>query len=287
MFAIPTPGRYRDTQFHKLHLASGRPRGRRFACSKRRHRTMTKTLGFIGSGMIGSAVARLAVAAGLDVVLSNSRGPETLADLVAELGEHSRAATPAEAAQAGDLVVATIPLNAYDRLPAAALAGKTVIDTMNYYPDRDGRIAELDTGELTSSALVQRHLADSHVVKAFNNIDFHRLFTLARPSGAPDRSALPIAGADQAAKTQVAQLLGTLGYDAVDIGTLADSWRSEPGSPVYVQPYFPATRPEGMRDEEAFGWFLSTPGVPVPGDQVKKLAGMAVRGTAGGSFATD
>ncbi len=149
----------------------------------------TQALGLIGSGNIGSALARLAVTAGLDVVLSNSRGPQTLSDLVAELGGHARAATPAEAAQAGDLVVATVPMNAYDQLPAAALAGKTVIDTMNYYPDRDGHIAELDAGELTSSALVQRHLAGSQVVKAFNSIDFRRPFTLARPAGVLDLSA--------------------------------------------------------------------------------------------------
>ncbi|WP_345432591.1 NADPH-dependent F420 reductase [Actinoallomurus vinaceus] len=245
---------------------------------------MTGTLGLIGSGMIGSALARLAVAAGLDVVLSNSRGPETLADLVTDLGEHARAATPAEAAAAGDLVVATVPLNAYDRLPAAALAGKTVIDTMNYYPERDGRIAELDAGTLTSSALVQRHLADSHVVKAFNNIDFRRLFTGARPAGASDRSALPIAGDDAAAKAHVARLLDALGYDAVDIGVLADSWRSEPGTPVYVTPYM-AERPAGMSREEAQRWFFETPGVPVPADRVGELTDTAVRGPAGGSRA--
>ncbi|MDF3144691.1 MULTISPECIES: NADPH-dependent F420 reductase [unclassified Streptomyces] len=231
---------------------------------------MTKILGLIGSGMIGSSVARLAVAAGLDVVLSNSRGPETLADLVAELGEHARAATPEEAAQAGDLVVATVPLKAYDLLPVAALAAKTVIDTMNYYPDRDGRVAALDSGELTSSALVQRHLARSHVVKAFNNIDFRRLATSARPSGAPDRSALPVAGDDPGAKAEVARLLDTLGYDCVDIGTLADSRRSEPGTPVYVQPYM-APRPEGLGQQEAQRWFFETPGVPVSAERVKEL----------------
>jgi 8-hydroxy-5-deazaflavin:NADPH oxidoreductase len=237
----------------------------------------TRTLGLIGSGMIGSALARLAATAGLDVVLSNSRGPETLAELVAELGQHARAATPAEAAQAGDLVVATVPLSAYERLPAAALTGKTVIDTMNYYPDRDSHIAALDAGELTSSELVQRHLPDSRVVKAFNNIDFHSLFTLARPSGAPDRSALPVAGGDGTAKAQVAWLLDALGYDAVDIGTLADSWRSQPGTPVYVQPYFPAQRPEGMSEDDAYRWFLETPRVPVPAGQVKELADLATR----------
>lgn len=231
---------------------------------------MTETLGLIGSGNIGSALARLAVAAGLDVVLSNSRGPDTLANLVAELGEHARAGTPAQAAQAGDLVVVTVPLHTYTQLPAAALAGKTVIDTMNYYPDRDGRIPRLDSGEQTSSTLVQQHLAGSTVVKAFNNIDFRRLFTSARPAGAADRSAVPIAGDDAATKAQVAQLLDVLGYDAVDIGTLADSWRSEPGTPIYVQPYLPA-KPKGLSQEDKAHWFFQTPGVPVPAAMVKVL----------------
>ncbi|MDX2938196.1 NADPH-dependent F420 reductase [Streptomyces ipomoeae] len=242
--------------------------------------TKPQTLGLIGSGMIGGAVARLAVAAGLDVVLSNSRGPETLAELVEELGDRARAATPAEAARTGDLVVATIPLHAYERLSAADLAGKTVIDTMNYYPDRDGRLAELDAGDLTSSALVQRHLAESYVVKAFNNIDFRRLFTSARPAGAADRSALPIAGDHAAAKAEVTRLLDVLGYDAVDLGTLADSWRSEPGTPVYVQPYL-AERPAGLSQEEAGRWFFETPGVPLPVARVKELIDAAVRLPAG------
>lgn len=237
---------------------------------------MTKTLGLIGSGMIGGAVARLAVAAGLDVVLSNSRGPDTLAGLVGELGARAWAATPDEAARAGDLVVAAIPMHAYDRLPAAALAGKTVIDTANYYAQRDGRIAELDTGRMTSSALVQRHLADSYVVKAFNNTSCGHLSTrVARPSGAPDRSALPLAG-DAAAKSQVVRLMDALGYDGVDIGTLADSWRMGHGSPVYVQPYI-APQPQGLRPGEADRWFFEDPGVPVSANRVKALAATAVR----------
>lgn len=231
---------------------------------------MTRTLGLIGSGNIGTAIARLAVAAGYDVVLSNSRGPETLADLVAELGEHARAATPAEAAQVGDLVVATIPLAAYPQLPADALAGKTVIDTMNYYPDRDGEIAELTGDTATSSDLVQRHLTQSSVVKAFNNIDFVRLLTLARPAGAADRTALPIAGNDQHATEQAAQLLDALGYDAVPYGKLADSRRSQPGTPVYVQPYMPA-RPENLPQDQLQSWFLETPGTSVPANQVNEL----------------
>lgn len=241
---------------------------------------MTKTLGLIGAGNIGSALARLALAAGLDVVLSNSRGPQTLADLITELGPHARAATPAETAQAADLVVATIPLNAYEQLPAAALAGKTVIDTMNYYPDRLGHIAALDDTTLTSSELVQRHLADSHVVKAFNNVDFVRLISLARPAGAHDRSALPIAGDDATAKAQAAGLLDALGYDAVDIGTLADSRRSQPGTPVYVDPYFTAKPAEGLSQEEMYGWYVQAPGTAVPADRVKELAASAARPAA-------
>ena len=124
-------------------------------------------------------MARLAVAAGHDVVLSNSRGPETLADLVSQLGPHARAATTREAAQAGDVVVVTIPLRAYQSVPADPLRGKVVIDTMNYYPQRDGRVPELDDESTTTSELVQAHLPEARVVKAFNNIHFAHL-SLAR-----------------------------------------------------------------------------------------------------------
>src|SRR3954454_14387711 len=123
------------------------------------------TIGLIGSGNIGSTVARLAVAAGHDVVMSNSRGPETLADLVSDLGDHARAATATEAAQAGDVVVVTIPLKNYREVPVEELAGKIVIDTMNYYPGRDGQIADLDSQSTTSSELLQAHLPASRVVK--------------------------------------------------------------------------------------------------------------------------
>lgn len=240
---------------------------------------MPSTLGLIGSGMIGSAVARLAVAAGIDVVLSNSRGPETLADLVADLGRQARAATPAEAARAGDLVVAAIPLRAFAQLPAEALAGKTVLDTANYYPERDGHLPKLDAGELTSSALLQRQLAGSTVVKAFNNITPHQLFSLARPAGALDRSALPLASDDAEAKAAAARLMDVLGYDAVDIGPLADSWRSEPNTPVYVQPYLGEA--PAMSLEAFFRWTLQTPGIVVPAAQVGKLVATAERQPAG------
>jgi len=195
------------------------------------------TLGFIGSGNIGSTVARLAVAAGHEVVLSNSRGPHTLADLVAELGPSARAATPAEAASAGEVVVVTIPLGRMADLPVGALRGKLVIDTMNYYPGRDGRIAALDDGSATSSQLLAAHLPEARVVKAFNTIYFQHLAALPRPSGAPDRSALPLAADDLRAKATVAALLDSLGYDAVDAGSLADSWRTQPDTPAYGLPY--------------------------------------------------
>jgi predicted dinucleotide-binding enzyme len=187
------------------------------------------TWGFIGSGNIGSTVAGLAVAAGHTVVMSNSRGPETLRDLVAELGPLATAGTVEQAA-AADVVVVTIPLKNYRDVPV--LRGKVVIDTMNYYPGRDGAISELDNGSTTSSELLAAHLPESHVVKAFNNIFFQHLAALSRPRG-PERSALPIAGDDAAAKEAVTRLLDQIGYDAVDLGPLSEGWRSQPDTPVY------------------------------------------------------
>ncbi len=194
------------------------------------------TIGFIGSGNIGSTVARLAIAAGYDVIMSNSRGPETLADLIADLGPQATAGTTADAA-AADLVVVTIPLGRLASVPAAELAGRVVIDTMNYYPGRDGEMPELAAGDMASSELVQQHLADSQVVKAFNNIFFQHLAALARPAGAADRSALPIAGNDAGAKRQVTEFLDRIGYDVADLGPLTESWRSQPDTPVYGAVY--------------------------------------------------
>lgn len=197
-----------------------------------------KTIGLIGSGNIGSTVARLAVAAGYHVVLSNSRGPETLAALVGELGPLARAGTPEEAAAAGDIVVVTVPLHAYRSVPVQPLAGKIVIDTNNYYPERDGRIAELDQKATTVSGMLQQHLGSARVVKAFNNIYFKHLASLARQSGAADRSALPIAGDDTEAKREVIAFLDAIGYDAFDAGRLEDSWRFERDMPAYGFIYF-------------------------------------------------
>jgi predicted dinucleotide-binding enzyme len=207
------------------------------------------TVGLIGSGRIGGTVAMLAVAAGHSVILSNSRGPDTLQDLASQLGPRARAGTTQEAA-AGDLVVVTIPLHAFQNVPAAPLAGKVVVDTCNYYPQRDGQIAELDSGTVTSSELIQRHLAGSAVVKAFNNIYFKHLESLSRPAGAPDRSFLPIAGDGPQAKEAVIAFLDSIGYGAVDAGPLAESWRQQPGTPVYGAPYGPFENEKGSPASE-------------------------------------
>ncbi len=195
------------------------------------------TLGLIGSGNIGGALARLAVDAGLDVVLSNSRGPETLAGLVSQLGPRAAAGTARQAAEAGDWVVLTIPMRNYWQVEKDPLAGKTLLDTTNYYPERDGPIAGLDSGETTSSELLQSYFEQSHLVKVFNNIFFKHLVGLARPSGAADRSALAIAGDSEQARAATVTLLDTLGYDTVDAGALSEGRRFQPGTPAYGVPY--------------------------------------------------
>ena len=192
-----------------------------------------KTIGLIGAGHIGSQVARLAVANGYDVVISNSRGPETLAGLVAELGPRARAATPIEAATAGELVVVTIPLKNIATVPVQPLAGKIVIDTNNYYPQRDGNIPELDDESTTTSELLQAHLPQSKVVKAFNHIYAAQLTTDGKPSGTPGRRALVIAGDDTGAKASVTHLLDQFGFDTVDAGPLKEGWRIQRDTPGY------------------------------------------------------
>ena len=192
-----------------------------------------KTIGLIGAGHIGSQLARLAVKNGYQVVISNSRGPESLATLVAELGPKARAATADEAAKAGDIVVVTVPLKNYRQVPVAPLAGKIVIDTNNYYPDRDGRIPELDNESTTTAELLQKHLPASKVVKAFNHIYAAALTTDGQPSGSKNRRALAIAGNDQAAKATVAQLIDEFGFDTVDLGRLEESWRIQRDTPGY------------------------------------------------------
>jgi predicted dinucleotide-binding enzyme len=190
-------------------------------------------IGFIGSGNIGSTLARLALDQGHSVVMSNSRGPATLSDLVATLGAQATAATAAEAAASGDIVVVTIPLKNYDQVPVEPLIGKIVIDTNNYYPERDGNISALDTGQTTSSQLLAAHLPGSRIVKVFNNIHFVQLAEQGKPAGTKGRRALPLAGDDAAAKKSVSDLVESFGFTAVDVGPLAEGRRFQPDTPAY------------------------------------------------------
>ena len=205
------------------------------------------TLGVIGSGHQGSAVARLAIAADYDVVLSNSRGPDTLAALIEELGPHATAATTADAAASGDLVIVAIPVKAFRDLPVAALEKKVVLDASNYYPDRDGPISELDSKTTTTSAFLQGLLPSSRVIKAFSAIYYKTLPVLSRATGASDRAALLIAGDDAAARRTAEEFLDALGYDTLHAGSLAESWRFERDTPAYGLPYAIDGNPENMR----------------------------------------
>jgi len=201
-------------------------------------------IGIIGAGNIGGTSARLLAAAGHRVALANSRGPDSLAGTVADMEGDVRAATVLDAAEFGEVVLVAIPFGGYEGLPPEPLAGKIVVDAMNYYPERDGRIGELEDGGQPSSGLLQAHLSGSVVVKALNTIYFRRLADEGRPAGDPDRLAIPVAGGDEEAKRIVVALLDQMGFDGVHAGTLQDSRRQEPGSPVYNQPL----TAEGVRE---------------------------------------
>ncbi len=192
-------------------------------------------IGIIGAGNIGGALTRRFRAAGHEVFVSNSRGPETLAALAKETG--ARAVTAKEAARAGEVVVVTIPQANIQDLPKDLFAGVpenvVVVDTGNYYPrHRDGRIAGIEEG-MTESRWVARQLG-RNVVKAFNNIYAQHLQDFGKPAGSPGRIALPVAGDDARAKAIVMKLVDKIGFDAVDAGTLDESWRQQPGTPVYT-----------------------------------------------------
>lgn len=191
-------------------------------------------IGIIGAGFVGRVVGNLAVRSGHQVMLSNSRGPETLFSLRHGVG--CDVGTVDEAAAFGDIVVVAIPLAAYRSVPVAPLAGKVVIDTNNYYPERDGSISELDTGAATTSEMLARHLPQSRIVKAFNAVPMNDLEKDGRAAGAPDRRALPLAGDDIEGKAIAARLYEEFGFDAVDVGPLAEGWRFERGRPVYCVP---------------------------------------------------
>ncbi|MET1017534.1 MAG: NAD(P)-binding domain-containing protein [Leifsonia flava] len=194
------------------------------------------TIGIIGAGHIGSQVARAAITAGYDVVISNSRGPETLGDLIAELGPKAKAATATDAAAAADIAVVTVPLKALRAIPVEPLAGKIVIDTNNYYFERDGRIASLDDGIDTVSGLLQAHLPESRVAKGFNHIGWADITTDGTPAGTEGRRALATASDFDDAAAFVTKLYDEIGFDTVNVGPLSESWRVERDQPAYVVP---------------------------------------------------
>jgi predicted dinucleotide-binding enzyme len=192
------------------------------------------TIGILGSGHVGSNLAKAAIVHGYDVVLSNSQGPDTLADLIKDLGPKASAATPAEAAAAGDFAIVAIPVTTIGQVPVEPLAGKVVIATINYFPQRDGQIPGIDDGTTTVPGLLQAHLPASRVVRAFSMIDAADMSGDGHPAGDPKRRALALAGDDPAAKQLVASLYEEFGFDPVDLGGLAESWRVDPGQAAFV-----------------------------------------------------
>ncbi|WP_322037468.1 NADPH-dependent F420 reductase [Burkholderia cepacia] len=190
-------------------------------------------IGIIGAGRMAQSVAWLATRAGYQVMLSNSRGPETLQGLRKPLG--CEVGRVDEAAAYGDIVFAALPLQAYRAVPAEPLEGKIVLNPQNYFP-YFGLLPELESGAMTTAEVLARHLPKSRVVKTFNAILVEEVVPDARPAGAPDRRALPIAGDDDDARSTTITLLDRLGYDAVDAGPLAEGWRFERRRPVYCVP---------------------------------------------------
>lgn len=192
-------------------------------------------IGIIGAGHIGGNAAKLFAQAGHEIAIANSRGPETLTDLVAEIGSGAQAVTVEEAAKFGDVVFVSIPLKNYRDLPSDAFTGKIVIDSNNYYPERDGNIAELDSDDTTSSELLANHLKGARVVKGFNTIWFEHLKTQGNKDlPVEQRRAIFIAGDDAEAKKTVAKLIEDIGFAAVDTGKLEDGGLAQqPGTAIY------------------------------------------------------
>jgi 8-hydroxy-5-deazaflavin:NADPH oxidoreductase len=191
-------------------------------------------IGIVGAGFIARAVTAVAMKHGHEIMVSNTRGPETLFSLTGSTG--CKAGSPQEAAEFGDIVLVAIPLKAYQTIPVAPLEGKIVLDANNYYPERDGHIGELDRDEITTSELLARRLPKSKVVKVFNAIQAAHIESDGRPAGSPDRRAHPIAGDDAAAKKLVADLVNQFGFDVVDAGPLAEGRRFQKGTPAYCVP---------------------------------------------------
>lgn len=220
-----------------------------------------KRIGIIGSGSIGTALARLAIAAGYEIMIANSRGPESLQGLIAELGPRAHAGEVRDAAEFGEVPILSVPLTAYMNLPEGLFEGKTVLSTGNYYPSRDGRIAVLDTLEMTTAEYEKSLLPGARVVKVFNNIVAHHVPLLANSQ---PRTALPMAGDDDDAKRRVAEVVTEFGFDTVDAGTLEQSWRFEPESGAYTPIY--AASQAGFRQD-----YLTDRGTPVSAHRVREI----------------
>ena len=217
--------------------------------------------GVIGAGQAGSTLARASIAAGYDVVIANSRGPETLRGLVDELGPQARAASAADAAAAADFAILAFPYSPADRLPVEELVGKIVLDNNNYMVWRDGHFPEVDSGLTTVHELRQEQLPASKIVKAFTHVQFHErshirvpsdllpaVVRLARPAGAPDRKALVVSSDHPDAVELVTRFYDDLGFDAVDNSPLSESWRSGPGTPMWRHHVDGQSREELVRD---------------------------------------
>jgi predicted dinucleotide-binding enzyme len=193
-----------------------------------------RTIAVIGAGHIGRSFSLAAIAEGYEIAIANSSGPETLGDLVAELGPKAKAATAVDAAEAGDLAIVAVPIAGVEALPVEPLGGKVVLTTCNYFVKRDGPIAEIDSGEVTVPEYVQARLPTSKVVRAFNHLDAAAIASDGTPAGTPNRRALGYAGDDPAAKTLTADLYEEFGFDAIDVGGLGDAWRLDVDQPAFV-----------------------------------------------------
>lgn len=191
-------------------------------------------IGIIGAGFVGRTIATLAIKAGHQVMISNSRGPQTLFSFRSMVG--CNAGTVSDAIQFGDVVIIAVPLTAIDQLPRDLLAGKQLLDAVNYYPDRDGRVAVLDSLQTTTSELLASYLPGATITKAFNAIQMTHLERDGLPAGAPDRRALPLAGNDSEGKRLAHELYEAFGFDTVDVGPLSEGWRFERGTPAYCVP---------------------------------------------------
>lgn len=219
------------------------------------------TIGILGTGQAGSTLARAVIAAGYDVIIANSRRPETLDGLVRSLGPRTRAAWAADAAAAADFAVLAFPYAPDHALPVTELAGKVVLDNNNYMTWRDGHFPDVDVGATTVHELRQEQLPGAKLAKALSHIQFHgraqvrtpgdempALMRLARPAGAPDRSALVVSSDYPEAVTLVTHLYDRLGFDTVDDGPLRESWHSTPGTPMWQASFDGQTREELIRN---------------------------------------